>query len=151
MTPRGSLSIGEGQAQDGGGCLALFAVLLTIGAAVAALLSVAALVDPFSWMPSVGELWEDCPAEYDDPDQCDWSVRFPCLWGHAFVNLLYVSAGVGALVWVASAVNDLREARAQRFSDDAPPGPYESARHELSVASACAALIAAVPVIAALA
>jgi hypothetical protein len=142
----------DAQAQDGGGgCLALSAVLLAIGAAVAALLSIAALIDPFSWMPSVGELWEDCPAEYDDPDQCDWSVRFPGLWGHAFVNLLYVTAAAAALVWVAAAVSHLREARPQRFSDDAQAERYDSALHELSVASACTALIAAVPVIAALA
>lgn len=141
----------DAQAQDGGGCLALFAVMLAIGAAVAALLSVAALIDPFSWMPTVGELWEDCPAAYDDPDQCDWSERFPGLWGRAFVNLLYVTAAAAALVWVASAVNNLREARPQRFSDDAQAERYDGARHELSAASACAALVAAVPVIAALA
>ena len=60
------MSDGQGQ-DDGGGCLALFAVLLAIGAAVAALLSIAALIDPFSWMPAAGELWEDCPAEYENP------------------------------------------------------------------------------------
>ncbi len=141
----------DAQAQDGGGCLALLAVLFVIGVVVAALLSVAALIDPFSWMPSVGDLWEDCPAQYDDPDQCDWSNRFPGLWAHAFVNLLYVTAAAVALVWVAAAVTNLREARPQRFSDGAQAERYDSARHDLSVASACAALIAAAPVIAALA
>ena len=143
------MSDGQGQ-DDGGGCLALFAVLLAIGAAVAALLSIAALIDPFSWMPAAGELWEDCPAEYENPDQCDWGVRFPGLWGHAFVNLLYVSGAVCALMWVAHAVGDLRESRAQRFSDGAQPGRYNSARHDLRAASACAALAAAIPIIAAL-
>ncbi len=142
--------MGDGQAQDDGGCLALVAVLLVIGAAVAALLSVAALVDPFSWMPAVGELWEDCPAEYEDPDRCDWSVRFPGLWGHALVNLLYVTVAVANLAWVASAVRDLREARAQRFSAGAQPGRYDSARYDLNVASGYAALVAAIPIIAAL-
>jgi hypothetical protein len=66
------------------------------------------------------------------------------------VNLLYVSGAVCALLWVTRAVRNLRESRAQRFSDGAQPGRYNSARHDLGAASACAALAAAIPIIAAL-
>ncbi len=102
-------------------------------------------------MPTVGELWEDCPAEYDFSEKCDWSVRFPGLWGHAFVNLLYATVAVATLAWVASAARDLRDARAQRFSAGAQPGRYDSARYDLNVACGYVALVAAIPIIAALA
>jgi hypothetical protein len=38
---------------SGGGCCGLMLVMLVIGAVVAGAISLAALVDPFNWMPTV--------------------------------------------------------------------------------------------------
>ena len=44
----------QASGSSGGGCGALIAFVLVIAAIVAAAISLAALVDPFDWMPSVG-------------------------------------------------------------------------------------------------
>ncbi len=143
----------SGQGQDGGGgCAALFAGLLVIAAIVAGLVSLAALIDPFSWMPTAAELWEDCQDDWDtERDECAWNNRFPGIWVHAIVNLLYVGAAACLLLWVVAAVRDLREARAERFSDVAGHERYISARQAVTAAAVWTGLIAALPFAAALA
>lgn len=42
---------------SGGGCLALFVVILAIALVVMGIISLAALIDPFNWMPRVGRIW----------------------------------------------------------------------------------------------
>jgi hypothetical protein len=46
------------QSAQGGGCLALFLVVLIVTAIVEAVISLAAL-DPFNWMPRIGDIWAD--------------------------------------------------------------------------------------------
>ncbi len=146
----------NGQSQEGpgaaGGCAALFAVLLVIAAIVAGLVSLAALIDPFGWMPTAGELWEDCRDNWDtERDECAWNNRFPGIWVHALVNLAYVGAAAGLLLWTAAAVEQFREARTGRFSDTAALERYADARQALIAASVWTGLVAVLPIAAALA
>jgi hypothetical protein len=134
---------------DGAGCLLLFGVILVIAAVVAALLSVAALVDPFAWMPSAGEMWSDC--ESTDATGCDLDERFPGIWGHAAVNLVYT---VGAMVTcglVLGAAFALRAARSDRFDDAAALERYRAARAEFVGALVAGVLVAATPIAVAIA
>ena len=55
-----------------GGCIAL---VLVIGLIVAAAMSIAALIDPFSWMPSIGDVFADCPPAVEVGRSCDLSDR----------------------------------------------------------------------------
>jgi hypothetical protein len=104
------------QGQEGGGCAAFILVVLVIGAVVAAVISIAALVDPFSWLPPVGEIWEDCEEKYDTPgDDCELATRFPGSSPHVIANFAYVITAVGLLAWLAYAVVEVRRARVERY------------------------------------
>jgi hypothetical protein len=137
---------------DGGseasGCAGCLLALLVLGAVVFALISLAALVDPFSWIPTVGDVWADCE---DDPAtdraDCDLAARFPGFWWHAAVNLVYV-AGAGALaVAFLGAVTDLREKRSARFSSSAGMTAYSDARGLAVGCGTALALIALLPIV----
>src|SRR4051812_49803543 len=95
-----------------GGCLGVFAVLIVIALIVMAVISFAALIDPFDWLPPVGQIWADCQ---DDPatsvGECDLATRFPGFWGHAAVNLVWAVLTGGLLTLTALAVPELRKAR----------------------------------------
>jgi hypothetical protein len=142
----------SGQSEnDGCGCGAILAFSLVVGAVVAAVISIAALVDPFSWMPAVGEIWADCEEDFDTPgDDCDLASRFPGFWSHAIVNFVYLVVTVGLLVLLAAAVLDLRQARAQRFSGAAEVERYRLARRALAVAAGLVGVLAALPIVVAL-
>ena len=43
----------------GGGCLAVIAVCVVVALIVMAVISPAALIDPFDWMPTTHEIWDD--------------------------------------------------------------------------------------------
>jgi hypothetical protein len=140
------------QQQEGGGCATFIVVVLVIGAVVAAVISIAALVDPFSWLPPVGEIWEDCEENYDTPgDDCELATRFPGFWPHVISNFAYVTAAVGLLACLAYAVVELREARAQRFSGPAAVERYGQARQTLALVGSLVGLVAALPIIVAVA
>lgn len=130
----------------------MVAVILILAAVVAAVMSIAALVDPFSWLPPVSEIWKDCQDDYDTPeDECELATRFPGFWGHVIVNFAYVVAAVGLLVWLAFAVAGLREARVERFADREALARYGEARQTLALVSALTAGLAALPIIVAFA
>lgn len=131
-----------------GGCLA---VLFVIGASVAAAMALAALVDPFSWMPPIDDVFADCPPAPEVNGSCDLSDRYPGFWLHVIVNLAYaVTAPVllGLTVW---AVVLLRSARAARFEDAAALERYRAARNELALFGGATAVLAVLPVLLALA
>ena len=125
---------------DAEGCCALLGIALAIALVVAVLISIAALVDPFDWMPPVGQIWEDCEGE------CDLADRFPGFWGHAVANLVWAVATATALVWVALATRDFREARLQRFDGATALKRYETAVDTLVGASFLAAALGLLPV-----
>ena len=135
-----------------GGCLAIFLVILVIGLIVAGLISLAALVDPFSWMPTVREIWKDCQDDgATGRDDCALANRFPGFWLHAVVNLGYAVAAVVVLVVLATAVGSLREARVARFGGDAAVTRYIEARADVARASALGLALALLPILVALA
>src|SRR4051794_15147722 len=96
---------------EGGGCAALFLGLIVVALVVAALISLAAIVDPFSWLPPVGDIWGDCDENYaTDRDECALAHRFPGFWGHAIVNLVYVVVAVIAVIAAIGSAFELRDA-----------------------------------------
>jgi NADH:ubiquinone oxidoreductase subunit 3 (subunit A) len=139
------MSGGQGEG-DGGGCIAIFVVLLVIAAVVAALVSLAAIIDPFSWMPTAAEMWEDCSDDYaTDRDECAWSNRFPGFWLHAIVNLLYIAASAAAVLLFWWAAADTRASRIARYSSAEASEAYEVNRIGMVAAGAWVAALAVPP------
>jgi hypothetical protein len=131
--------------QGGGGCLALFLLILVIGAIVAAVISLAALIDPFNWMPPVGEIWEDCVGD------CALAHRFPGFWWHAAANLVYAAAAaVGACAFVVT-VGELREKRVARYDSAEDADAFAAARTEFLGAGVILAALALLPIVVAIA
>jgi hypothetical protein len=118
--------------------------LLAVSLIVGAIISVSAIVDPFSLMPPVGEIWEDCSSD------CALADRFPGFWLHAGVNLVYLVAVVALAVAVAGAVADLRSARARRFGVPGAHERYAEAREVVAGVSIVMAVFAAAPIVVAL-
>lgn len=126
----------------------LFAVVMVICAVLAAVMSVAALVDPFAWMPSANELWSDCQeSDVARFGSCDWSDRFPDIWWHAGLNLLYAIAALIALAGLAGGVKRLREVRPQRFGSASAWALYAETKETVVGATIFAAVLAALPII----
>src|SRR4051812_43777471 len=96
------------QQSDGGGGAALFGVIVVIALFVAGVISLAALIDPFSWLPSVKAIWKHCEGN------CELAHRFPGFWLHVIANLVYVIVCVVALGVLAVAAGAMRKARAER-------------------------------------
>ena len=91
--------------QAGMGCGGCIVLLLVIGAIVAAAMSIAALIDPFSWMPPIREVFADCPRAVEVDGSCDLADRYPGFWLHVLVKLAYSAAAVVLLVlggWMMS-------------------------------------------------
>jgi hypothetical protein len=134
---------------DGGGCAGLgcglFLIAMAIAAVVAAAISLAALVDPFDWMPTAGRIWADCEGD------CELAHRFPGFWWHAVANLVY--AGVVAAVAVAfgAAVLDLRDARMHRFASAEAHAAYRKAADACVGAAIGLAALAALALVVAVA
>jgi hypothetical protein len=97
---------------EGGGCLGLFLVLMVIALVAMAVISFAALIDPFDWMPRVGTIWADCSGD------CALAHRFPGFWWHAAANLVYVGAAVAAACAFVAGVADVRGKRVARYAGD---------------------------------
>lgn len=148
------------QGSDGGdGCFGCVVGVLAIAAVFAALISIAALVDPFDWMPSVGEVWADCEEEPRDEgpfdsgeDPCDLDVRFPGFYGHAALNLLWTTVTAIALAALIGAAGNLRSARRARFNTGKDFGAeYDKARSELIGLAVIVTVLVAIPLVAVLA
>jgi hypothetical protein len=107
----------------GGGCVALVVVLVVVALIVMAIISLAALIDPFDWMPRVHDIWDDCSGD------CALAHRFPGFWWHAVANLLYAAVAVGFAGAFLAAVRDVRGKRVARF-DSAPDAAAFSAAHD---------------------
>jgi hypothetical protein len=126
---------------SGGGCAALIAVALVIGAIVAAAMSLAAVVDPFNWMPSVSELWADCDGD------CELAHRFPGFWWHVVANLAFAAGALAATVWFGATVVDLREARAARYDSAHAMDDFRKTRSACANAGMALAALASVSII----
>jgi hypothetical protein len=126
---------------SGGGCGALIAIALVVGAIVAAAMSLAALVDPFNWMPSVAEIWADCDGD------CELAHRFPGFWWHVISNLTFAAVAVAATVWFGATVVDLREARAARYDSAQAMADFRKTRSACAIAGMALAALASVSII----
>ena len=137
---------------DGGGCLGWVAVAFVLALVAAALISVAALVDPFSWMPPVGEIWADCDDDYaTDRDECALANRFPGFWVHAIVNLVYAAVALVFVLTFLASVAGLREKRLARFSSASAAADYRSWVDETIGWGVALAVLALVPIVVAIA
>lgn len=143
----------EGQRDEGaGGCLGWVAVAVVLALVVGAVISVAALVDPFSWMPPVGEIWADCDDRLaTDRDECALENRFPGFWVHAIVNLVYAAVALALARAFGGGVAGLREKRIARFSSAAAAGEHRSAVDEALACGVALAAVAALPIVVAIA
>lgn len=143
----------EAQRNEGaGGCLGWMAAAVVLALVVGAVISVAALVDPFSWMPPVGEIWADCDDHFaTDRDECALENRFPGFWIHAIVNLVYAAVALALVLAFLGGVADLREKRVARFSSAAAAGEYRSAVDKALACAVALAAVALLPIVVAIA
>lgn len=143
---------GQGQGEGCGGCGTLIVAVLLIGAVAAAAISLTALIDPFDWMPPVGEIWEDCDNDWKTSvNECDLHRRFPGFWEHAIANFAYTIAATGLLLALAAAVSELRQACEERFASQPAADRYGEARLALTSLTLLGGLLGALPIIVALA
>jgi hypothetical protein len=132
------------RSDEGGGCLAFFLIILVVGLIVMAIISLAAAVDPFDWMPRVGQIWADCSGD------CALAHRFPGFWWHAVANLIYAGVAVAAACAFIAAVADLREARVARYDDAAAAAAFTEAHNQCVGAGALLAALAGLPILVAI-
>ena len=128
-----------------GGCGTLIAFVLVVAAIVAAAISLAAIVDPFNWMPSAGQIWAHCDGD------CELAHRFPGFWWHVVANLAYAAvAAVAAIAFVAT-VPQLRATRLDRYASAAAVEEYRKAHRDCVGAGAGLAALAALALVIAIA
>jgi hypothetical protein len=133
------------QGGQGGGCLAWFVLALIVGAIVAAVISLAALIDPFNWMPRVGEIWADCEGD------CALAHRFPGFWWHAAANLVYAAIAAAVACAFVVAVVDLREKRVDRFDSATAAAAFSDALSACIGTGVILAVLAVLPIVVAIA
>jgi hypothetical protein len=122
--------------------------VLVIGAVVAAVISVAALIDPFSWMPPLGEIWAECEDDYATAvDECDLAERYPGFWGHVAVNFAYAVASAAALGWLGRGALELRAERVERFCGGGAVERYRTARESFGLTCCMCGAMAVLPTV----
>jgi hypothetical protein len=126
-----------------GSAAGCFVIAMAIAAVVAAAISLAALVDPFDWMPTAAQIWADCEGD------CELAHRFPGFWWHALANLVYAAIAAAAAVAVAfgATVLVLRAARTNRFASPGARAAYRKAADACRGAALALAAVAAFPLI----
>jgi hypothetical protein len=140
------------QREGGIGCGAIIAIFLVIAVVVAAVISVAALVDPFNWVPPLGQIFGSCTDNPDTSvDECDLGKRYPGFWSHVLINFAYALVALALLVVFAFAVLDFRHARRVRFESEAAVDRYRQARRSFALVATLLGAVAALPIIAAVA
>ncbi len=125
------MALSSGKDTTGGGCIALFVLLMVVALIVMGVISLAALIDPFDWMPTVHRIWDDCSGD------CALAHRFPGFWWHAVANLLYATLAVAVAVVFLAAACDVRGKRVARF-DSATDAAKFSAAHDQCVGAGTA-------------
>ena len=127
---------------SGGGCGTLIAFVLLVAGIVAAAISLAALVDPFDWMPSVHVIWADCDGD------CELAHRFPGFWWHVIANLAYAALAVVVTIRFLAAVVDVRKTRVTRYADAAAMDAYRAAHSHWVASGKLLGALASVSIIA---
>jgi hypothetical protein len=140
--------VSEREEHDAGGCLGCLFALIVIAAVVAGLISLAALIDPFNWMPPVEEIWAECDDDYKtERDECALENRFPGFWVHAVVNLVYTAVAGGLVLGFGAAVVDFRGKREERFSGPAAAEEHRTAFGIAVGAGAALLVVALIPIV----
>ena len=135
---------------DTAGCVGCLAIVIVIAVVVAGLISIAALVDPFSWMPPVDEVWAECDDDLGtDRDDCALENRFPGFWLHAVVNLVYAAATLVSSLVFSGSVVDLRQKRVGRFSSAVAAAEHRGAQQVFLGSGLVLGALAVVPIVAA--
>jgi hypothetical protein len=132
-------------ATTAGGCVALIAIVIAVALVAMAVISLAALFDPFNWMPTAHQIWDDCEGD------CALAHRFPGVWWYAAANLLYGAIALTATFIFGSTVLHLREARAARYDSAAADAAFHQAHSDCLAAGSTLAGVALVPIVVALA
>jgi len=131
----------SGKETAGGGCIALFVLLIVVALIVMGIISLAALIDPFDWMPRVHEIWKDCSGD------CALAHRFPGFWWHAVANLLYAALAVAVSGVFLVAVRDVRGKRVARFDNAADAAAFSAAHGQCLGAGAALGGLALLPIL----
>ena len=132
------------------GCGVIVVGILVIAATVAGVISLTALIDPFSWMPPVGEIWADCSEDYGtEKDECALANRFHGFWLHAVINLGWTVVSAGLVVALLGAVANHRDASAARFDSAEAVARCLASRSALTGLAVAVGVAAALPVAAA--
>jgi hypothetical protein len=140
------------QPAQGDGCAGGCAAVLVAVAVIAGAISITAVIDPFAWMPPVAEIWEDCNDNLGTHvNECDLHQRFPGFWVHAIVNFTYIVAAAVSLFALAAAAIELRRSRADRFESETAADRYHEAREDVAGLALLSGLLAALPIVVALA
>jgi hypothetical protein len=126
---------------DGNGCV-IAAVIAAIAALVAGAMSLAAVVDPFTWLPTVEELWSDCGG-----DECDLADRFPGYWGHTALNLVYDIAALLLVVGLAISAYEYPRNRTMRYRSPEDHDRWRQGRSELFQIAGLLVALAAIPIV----
>lgn len=140
----------QGKQQDTDGCWGCLGALLLGALVVAAVISIAALIDPFDWMPPVGEVWADCQEESYGSGECDLEERFPGFWWHVAANFGWAVVQALLLVGVIASAAEYRTARAARFDGAEAAEKLREVRSVLAGVAVAAVAVAALPLVAAL-
>jgi SNF family Na+-dependent transporter len=135
---------------QGDGCAGCLAIVFFIALVVAAVTSVAALIDPFSWVPPIGKVFRDCTDNPKTPavDEC---APYRGLWWHVAINFVYALVALALLVPFPRVVREYRQARTNRFDSENAVERYRHAQGALVLLSVLLAGVAAIPIVAALA
>jgi hypothetical protein len=134
----------SGKETAGGGCIALFVVVIVVALIAMGVISLAALIDPFDWMPTVHRIWEDCSGD------CALAHRFPGFWWHAVANLLYAAVAVAIAGGFLVAVRDVRGKRVARFDSAADAAAFSAAHDQCVGAGAALGGLALLPILVAI-
>jgi len=132
--------------QGGGGCATIVALFLLIVLVVAAVTSIAALIDPFSWIPPIGKIFACTDNPNTAVNECDLGRRYPGLWWHVVINFVYALAALGLLLTFRRTVREYRQARIARFDSDSAVERYQQARQALIGVAGLLAGLAAIPI-----
>ena len=136
---------GGSNQRTGGGCLALVVLAVVVGAIAAAVISLAALIDPFNWMPRVGEIWANCEGD------CALAHRFPGFWWHAVANLIYAAVAIVAVCAFGLSVLELREKRVERYDRLDAAAAHKAARDHSVATGVTLEAVALLPIVVAIA
>jgi hypothetical protein len=134
----------SGKQTAGGGCIALVVLMMVVAGIVMGVISLAALIDPFDWMPTVHRIWDDCSGD------CALAHRFPGFWWHAVANLLYAALAVTVAGAFLAAVRDVRGKRVARFDSAADAAAFTAAHEQCVGAGAMLGGLALLPILVAI-